>query len=217
MGRGRSLPLAVCLWDGASATSPRWSARQLRRARPKGECVVGITTAAPSSCRPAGGSPEHEPAFIILTCTTRARRVSKGGTKVHAASGILQVGHWRWADAPARQGVRAAPGSEIEAQRHCRASDVTQASCIRFHVHCPPVGVHPLSFLNDLIRPSSPSNPRSFGPSCRYAAARTTPLIGVPLRVFALRWRGRPGRLFWCSVEGTNPRRAKKGTSKCRT
>jgi len=57
------------------------------------------------------------------------------------------------------------------------------------------LGGHPLSFLNDLSRPSTPSNPRSFGPSCRFAAARTTPLIGVPLRVFALRWRGRPGRL----------------------
>ena len=27
--------------------------------------------------------------------------------------------------------------------------------------------VHPLSFLNDLIRPSALPNPRSFGPSCR--------------------------------------------------
>ena len=30
-----------------------------------------------------------------------------------------------------------------------------------------PRGVHPLSLLNDLSRPSTPSNPRSFGPSCR--------------------------------------------------
>lgn len=55
--------------------------------------------------------------------------------------------------------------------------------------------VHPLSFLNDLSRLSTASNPRSFGPSCRYAAARTTPCLGVPLRRCALRWRRRPGRL----------------------
>lgn len=56
-------------------------------------------------------------------------------------------------------------------------------------------GVHPLSLLNDLSRPSNGPNPRSCGPSCRCAAARTTPLIGVPLRCFALRWSRRPGRL----------------------
>jgi len=33
--------------------------------------------------------------------------------------------------------------------------------------------VDPLSFLNDLSRPSNASNPRSYGPSRRFAAART--------------------------------------------
>jgi len=94
-----------------------------------------------------------------------------------------------------RQGNQRRSWSRDQADWQRRTRIATRCPALRILGVCAPVGVHPLSFLNDLSRPSTPSNPRSFGPSCRCAAARTTPLIGVPLRVFALRWRGRPGRL----------------------
>jgi len=45
---------------------------------------------------------------------------------------------------------------------------------------------------NPAVHPLQPAIIRAELPCA--TAARTTPLIGVPLRVFALRWRGRPGR-----------------------
>ncbi len=73
----------------------------------------------------------------------------------------------------------------------------------------PASGVHPLSFLNDLIRPSIPSNPRSIGPSCRFAAARTTPSIGVPLqRLRAFGGEGVLAVFFGVQSRGKDPRRS---------
>ena len=149
---------------------------------------------APVSTAPRGG-----------TRRTTIRRCRKGhGARAWAGrhcqgprrdrhpgeSARVAIGAWRG------QAVCRAACGDGSKHRHCRQIDVTTWSCIRFSVRCPPVGGHPLSFLNDLIRPSALPNPRSFGPSCRCAAARTTPAIGVPLGVCALRWRGRPGRLF---------------------
>ncbi len=183
MGRGRRLPLTVCLSDGASATLPRWSARRLRRAMPKAECAVGVTTAAPSFCRPAGGPPDHEPAFFISTCTTRARRDSEGDTKVHAATGILQVGHWRWADASARR-VSEPPG--VAGSRH---SDIAE----RMRRHgCPAQGSLPIA------RPWGPSplfpaRPNPAVHPLQPAIIRAElPLRGCPHHPFD---RGSPARL----------------------
>lgn len=68
----------------------------------------------------------------------------------------------------------------------------------------------PLSFLNDLIRPSTPSNPRSFGPSCRVPRLPAPPLrSGFPCASSRFRWRGRLA-VFWCSVEGTDPPASKE-------
>jgi hypothetical protein len=86
-------------------------------------------------------------------------------------------------------------GWRASSMRQCSTRIATRVSCSSDPWRLRALGVHPLSFLNDLSRPSTPSNPRSFGPSCRFAAAHTTPLIGVPLRVCALRWRRHPGRL----------------------
>jgi hypothetical protein len=175
----------------------------------QGGCAAGITTAASGSCRP-GGALRSTNTPSSSRHARRARAVTaKDGTKVHAATIILHDRHRRRARAPPREGVRSA---RIAGSRHSgTAGRATRQGrpASRFHVRCPPVGVHPLSFLNDLIRPSTPSNPRSFGPSCRVPRLPAPPLrSGFPCASSRFRWRGRPGRLFWS--RGRTPRRAKK-------
>jgi hypothetical protein len=176
LGRGRSLPRGPCSSrTGRTPPPPRWSLRRLRRVVP-GEM----------HCRQAR-QPRLVPAVRGTLRSTnppsssrharRARAVTaKGGTKVHAATIILHDRHRRRGRAPAREGVRERLDSGTTHSDTAGRATRQGRPASRFHVRCPPVGVHPLSFLNDLIRPSTPSNPRSFGPSCRVPRLPAPPL-----------------------------------------
>ena len=169
------------------------------------------------TCRPGGALRSTNLTIVISTRLTRARHESEGGTKVHAASDKLHDSYRRRARGSARKGVRAA---QIARSRHSgTAGRETRQEhpASRFHVNRTPVGGHPLSFPNDLVRMSTPSNPRSFGPSCR-----VPPLPAPPLRLWFLRASTRSGgegilAVFFVLVEGTDSLASKKGTSKCRT
>lgn len=177
----------------------------------QGGCAAGITTAASGSCRP-GGALRSTNTPSSSRHVRRARAVTaKDGTKVHAATIILYDRHRRRARAPPREGVRSA---RIAGSRHSgTAGRATRQGrpASRFHVRCPPVGVHPLSFLNDLIRPSTPSNPRSFGPSCRVPRLPAPPLrSGFPCASSRSGGEGVLAVFFGVQSRGRSPRRAKK-------
>jgi len=141
----------------------RWSAQVLLAPRLKAS--IGITTAGLLS-RPRSGVERVGPHSAM---STRARRVRLGRTAVPRSTPrpSSQSGCPCTIGARQRQsGCHAACGDGSR-HRRCRQIDATSWSCIRFSVRCSPVGVHPLSFLNDLIRPSTLPNPRYFEPSCR--------------------------------------------------
>ena len=173
-------------------------------------CTAGITTSALGSCRPGGALRSTNPPSSSRHAR-RARAVTaKGGTKVHAATIILHDSHRRRVR---DQRGRVSEPPRVAGSRHSGTADEQRDKGVLFpgSMSAARRAVHPLSFLNDLIRPSTPSNPRSFGPSCRVPRLPAPPLrSGFPCASARFRWRGRPGRLFWCSVEGTDPRRAKK-------
>jgi len=182
-GEAGACPGAVFLPDRRHATSTALVSAPASPRCARWDALPAGTSAALGSCRPGGTLRSTNPPSSSRHAR-RARAVTaKGGTKVHAATIILHDRLRRRARAPAREGVRERLDSGTRHSDTAGRATRQGRPASRFHVRCPPVGVHPLSFLNDLIRPSTPSNPRSFGPSCRCAAARTTPSIGVPLRV----------------------------------
>ena len=162
-------------------------------------------------CRPGGELRSTDRSTGISTCTTSARAASERGTKVHSATINLLDSHWRRARALTRESVRAAPDSGIEAQWHCRTSVATRASCSTVPCRCSPVGPSPLfpERPNPAVRPLQPAIIRAELPCA--TAARTTPLIGVPLsRLRASGGEGVLAAFFGVQSRGRTPRRAKK-------
>ena len=142
---------------------------------PRLRASIGITTPALRSRPPSGVERAGPPSGDVGRGTARApgagRRCQGPRRDRHPGEvARVAIGAWR-----VQARCRAAC-DDWSKHRHCRQTDVTSWSCTRFSVGCPPVGVHPLSFLNDLIRPSTLPNPRSFGPCCRVPRLPAPPL-----------------------------------------
>ena len=144
----------------------------------------GVIVTKPSFLRRPGQGGDRGPPFRPIRLGRAAsRRVADlphGPNRDGPSDGPPSYrASWRIADFT---GIK--PPGERKAGWHQRAAD--QGIADRSAV-CPPVRGHPLSFLNDLSRPTIGSNPRVVGPSCRVPRL-PAPLLDtqVPLRGFAL-------------------------------
>lgn len=139
---------------------------------------------APRCWRHRSGSPHRHPDSRAQSRSAIAR-VCKKRTLPPSRHAHRAAAPWQEGSASAPRVNRPPRGSRLvrpaqrqgrKVGRHHRAGVARgndaepakrQGGSASVPVHCPPVGVHPLSFLNDLSRPSTPSNPRSYGPCCR--------------------------------------------------
>ncbi len=205
MGRGRSLPRAVCFSFRPHANSQRWPLRRLRRGVPGGTHyrqarqprLVPAVRAGCCEARTVPSSSRHARRARAVSAKAAPRSTPQPSSFTTDTGAGREHQRGRVSEPPGITGLRQS-GTSGRVTRQRRTAS-------RFHDRCPPGGPSPLfpERPNSAVHPLQPAIIRAELPCA--TAARTTPLIGVPLRVYALAVEGASWPSFLVLSRGDGP------------